>query len=65
MPANLGRCTASKTNPEYTKWEKANPGKKLNPNLKKVPCDCSAFQAKNAAKPDKKCVCNHDNKHHM
>ncbi|KAK4141691.1 uncharacterized protein C8A04DRAFT_13869 [Dichotomopilus funicola] len=65
MPANTGRCTSGKPNPAHTAWKRANPGNGLNPHLPRVPCTCSAFQAKDATKPDKKCVCNHDNKSHM
>ena len=64
MP-NAGRCTNSMPNPQFTKWKKDNPGKKLNPYLPKVPCTCEAFVAKDPTKPDKKCTCNHDNKVHM
>ncbi|KAH6622614.1 hypothetical protein F5144DRAFT_594938 [Chaetomium tenue] len=64
MP-NTGRCTASMTNPKHTQWAKANPGNKLNPHMKRVECGCNSFVAKNAAEPDKKCTCNHDNKNHV
>ncbi|KAH6621596.1 hypothetical protein B0J18DRAFT_467167 [Chaetomium sp. MPI-SDFR-AT-0129] len=54
MPANTGRCTSGKPNPAHTAWKRANPGNRLNPHLPRVACTCSAFQAKDATKPDKK-----------
>ncbi|POS78016.1 hypothetical protein DHEL01_v203586 [Diaporthe helianthi] len=67
MPAanNTGACTASMTNPKWTRWNQENPGKKLNPYMKKLACSCRAFSnAGNRTYPNK-CICNHDNKHHL
>ena len=62
---NAGRCTNSITNPKFASWAKANPGNSLNPHMRKIECPCNGFTAKNAAEPNKKCTCNHDNKVHL
>lgn len=66
MPAtNAGSCTNAVTNPEWTKWNKENPGKeKLNPKMKKIACTCRAFVNANNRKYPNKCTCNHDNAVH-